>query len=228
MQHNFSKISLTLLRSNQVNVVLVMCGSFNPITHLHLWLFENARNQLRGCNVVGGLISPVNGNYSHKKLLDPEHRIKMCELAVAESDWLAVDSWEAKQAQYVRTLLVLEELQVSLESHFSKKFSVRLLCGADLFDSFTKPGVWREEDFPSLFGDHGVVVTQREGSPVDTSLTSHPLLPYKESILFVSNDIRNTISSTIIRNLVANGCSVRYLTPPAVADYISCHQLYLQ
>lgn len=47
--------------------VLVACGSFSPITNMHLRLFEEARNYLmiasKQLDVVGGLISPVHDAY---------------------------------------------------------------------------------------------------------------------------------------------------------------------
>jgi hypothetical protein len=47
-------------------------------------------------------------------LVDADHRIRMCELAVMSSDWLMVDSWEALQPQHQRTLFVLQHIEREL------------------------------------------------------------------------------------------------------------------
>lgn len=41
---------------------------------------------------------------------------------------------------------------------------VMLLCGEDLLQSFCKPGVWREQDIPTIFTNHGVVCVARPNS----------------------------------------------------------------
>jgi hypothetical protein len=36
-----------------------------------------------------------------------------------------------------------------------------LLCGADLVESFLKPGVWKPEQVDAIFREHGVVCISR-------------------------------------------------------------------
>lgn len=36
-----------------------------------------------------------------------------------------------------------------------------LVCGADVLESFVKPGVWVEEQVRRILGDHGVVCIAR-------------------------------------------------------------------
>lgn len=36
-----------------------------------------------------------------------------------------------------------------------------LVCGADVLESFIKPGVWLEEQVRQILGDHGVVCMTR-------------------------------------------------------------------
>lgn len=53
-------------------VVLVACGSFSPITYLHLRMFEMARDYIKAqtnFEVVGGYLSPVNDAYKKPGLL---------------------------------------------------------------------------------------------------------------------------------------------------------------
>lgn len=91
-------------------VVLVSCGSFNPITTMHMRIFgmvekntnywiESAKDYFEKelqVPVLGGFCSPVHQKYGEKKpgLLTSEHRLSMCNLALQDSDWVTVDDWE--------------------------------------------------------------------------------------------------------------------------------------
>uniref|UniRef100_A0A8D1A583 Nicotinamide nucleotide adenylyltransferase 3 n=1 Tax=Sus scrofa TaxID=9823 RepID=A0A8D1A583_PIG len=95
---------------SRIPVVLLACGSFNPITNMHLRLFEVARDHLHQTGryqVVGGIISPVNDNYGKKDLVAARHRVAMARLALQTSDWIRVDPWESEQAQWMETVKVL-------------------------------------------------------------------------------------------------------------------------
>ena len=49
------------------NITLVACGSFNPVTYMHLRMFELAKDCLQecfpNCTVTSGIISPVGDSY---------------------------------------------------------------------------------------------------------------------------------------------------------------------
>jgi nicotinamide mononucleotide adenylyltransferase len=86
--------------------------------------------------------------YVAKGLAPAEHRIKMCQLATQDSPFVMVDPWEAKQSSYQRTLTVLSRVEAAVNSHgfaAQEKVKVMLLCGTDLLQSVTKPGVWLPE-----------------------------------------------------------------------------------
>lgn len=104
-------------------VVLLACGSFNPITNMHLRMFELARDHLEDTGqyrVVRGIISPVSDGYNKKGLIEASHRLEMARLATENSDWITVDSWESLQPEWVETAKVLrhhyEELATSEQS----------------------------------------------------------------------------------------------------------------
>ena len=44
------------------------------------------------------------------------------------------------------------------------KIQLKLLCGADLLESFSVPGLWLEKDIHTIVQKHGIVVITREGS----------------------------------------------------------------
>uniref|UniRef100_A0A4W3JLQ8 Nicotinamide/nicotinic acid mononucleotide adenylyltransferase 3 n=1 Tax=Callorhinchus milii TaxID=7868 RepID=A0A4W3JLQ8_CALMI len=95
---------------SKVPVVLLACGSFNPITNIHLRIFELARDHLHQTGlfkVIKGIISPVHDKYGKRGLVRGDHRIAMVQLAVRSSDWITEDAWECEQTHWLQTVKVL-------------------------------------------------------------------------------------------------------------------------
>ena len=61
-------------------------------------------------------MSPVNDAYHKKGLAPAQHRVEMCRLASETSDIVMVDSWEAVQPAYQRSLMVLQRLEQALNT----------------------------------------------------------------------------------------------------------------
>lgn len=61
--------------------------------------------------MLGAYMSPVNDAYAKPGLAPSQHRLRMAELAVVSSPLIMVDSWEARQPGYSRTLTVMQRLQ---------------------------------------------------------------------------------------------------------------------
>ena len=72
----------------------------------------------------------------------------------------------------------------------------KLLCGADLLESFAVPGLWNEDDLTAIVRDYGIVVISREGSNPEKFIYNSDLLTrYQHNIHIVpewiANDGRN-------------------------------------
>ncbi|MBN3301465.1 NMNA1 adenylyltransferase, partial [Amia calva] len=285
-------------RADRTKVVLLACGSFNPTTHMHLRMFELARDHLQhsgNYKVVKGIISPVGDSYKKKGLIEAHHRIAMATLATESSDWLKVDPWEGEQAEWVETAKVIrhhqeelytgevskcedevdtvkigrkrrwesrEGVPVKQESQptsngtisikmFNKQcyrimyyvFSssmattithllldaprIKLLCGADVLESFAVPNLWKQEDITEIVGKYGLVCITRQGYDVEKFIYQSDILwKYRNNIHLVKEWITNEISATKVRRALRRGLSVKYLVPDPVVDYIHSHQLY--
>lgn len=62
----------TLRDGSKTPIALVACGSFSPVTYLHLRMFEMARDYIRtqtNFEVVAAYMSPVNDDYKKLGLL---------------------------------------------------------------------------------------------------------------------------------------------------------------
>ncbi|KAF9589958.1 hypothetical protein IFM89_029574 [Coptis chinensis] len=173
--------TLDAVNRDQTCVVLLATASFNPPTYMHLRLFELARDALSldGCYVLGGYMSPVNDAYMKRGLVSAEHRLQLCELACRSSSFVMVDSWEAKQSNYQRTLTVLARISSSVcESKSIPRESLRvmLVCGSDLLESFSIPGIWIREQVRAICRDYGVVCIRREGKDIERVISADDIL----------------------------------------------------
>ncbi|CAH1990521.1 unnamed protein product [Acanthoscelides obtectus] len=236
-------------------VILLACGSFNPITNMHLRMFEIARDHLHRMGsheIVGGVVSPVHDAYGKKDLESSTQRIAMLKIALKDHDWVRLSDWECRQESWSRTRQVLHYHQNVLNAVTStnnnrldasesdtswipenvknsdnEPIRVKLLCGADLLESFGTPGLWADEDIADIVGQHGlVVITRASYNPNEFIYNSDMLTSYMANIMLVTEWIRNEISSTRIRRALRRSESVRYLIPDKVIDYIHRHNLY--
>uniref|UniRef100_U5ETA0 Nicotinamide-nucleotide adenylyltransferase n=1 Tax=Corethrella appendiculata TaxID=1370023 RepID=U5ETA0_9DIPT len=238
-------------------IMLIACGSFSPPTPMHFRMFEIARDYFTEMNtheVLGGIVSPVHDAYGKKGLISATHRCTMIKIALQTSDWIRLSDWETQQDGWTRTRQSLQYHQNYLNSYLkemngtlnsnnnqylpdwlpenirtitSDHVQVKLLCGADLLQSFSVPGLWDEDDLEAILGQHGIVVISRSGSdPHQFVFNSDLLSRYKKNITIVTNWVPNEISSTLARRFLSRGLSVKYLLDDAVVEYIRKKGLY--
>ncbi|XVF77074.1 hypothetical protein PTKIN_Ptkin14bG0010600 [Pterospermum kingtungense] len=200
---------------------------------MHLRMFELARDALNsdGFCVIGGYMSPVNDSYRKKGLISAEHRTELCNLACKSSEFVMVDPWEANQSSFQRSLTVLSRVKSFLtEGGLIPKESLKvmLVCGSDLLQSFSIPGCWIPEQVRTICRDYGVVCIRREGLDVEKTIYEDEILnENKDNIKIVDELVPNQISSTRVRECIARGLSIKYLTTDEVIDYIRKQHLYL-
>ncbi|KAL9652264.1 hypothetical protein ABK040_011924 [Willaertia magna] len=234
-----SKLSLPKDENQEECIVLVACGSFNPITVLHVRMFETAKDYLqieKKKEVIGGFISPVHQDYEKKKptLISSNHRLNMSKLSIKDNDWIEVDDWEIKQKEYSRTLYVLQHFENNIKLYLNnnnilnKKIRIMLLCGTDLLESFIKPGVWIPEQVEHILSHYGVCCIERSGSVKlnDLIFENDVLYKYRNNINCIPEWIVNDVSSTKVRNLIKRGYSIKYYVNDNVLNYINENNLY--
>ncbi|XP_066527472.1 nicotinamide/nicotinic acid mononucleotide adenylyltransferase 1 isoform X2 [Hoplias malabaricus] len=250
------------MEQKKTRVVLLACGSFNPITNMHLRMFELARDYLEDTgryHVEKGIISPVGDAYKKKGLIEACHRLKMAKLATEDSSWIIVDDWESQQPEWVETAKVIrhyhEELSVkenhdeadtvksvkrrrleenedvcqssSSDCKRSDGPELKLLCGADVLESFGVPNLWKPEDIAEIVGRYGVLcITRCNSDPEKFIYHSDLLYKHRKNIHIVREWVNNDISATHVRRALRRGQSVRYLLPDSVVDYIKEQGLY--
>ncbi|KAI1777071.1 Nucleotidylyl transferase [Hypoxylon cercidicola] len=217
---------------NRIPLVLVACGSFSPITYLHLRMFEMANDYSRINTRYEVCPTPI------RKLDWRSHgtgKVRMCELAAEDtSSWLMVDPWEALQPDYMPTAKVLDHFEheinqvrngiLSADGETRRPVKIMLLAGADLIGTMSTPGVWAEKDLDHILGNFGAMIVERSGTDMDEALAN--LKQWEDNIHVITQMIQNNVSSTKIRLFLRRDMSVQYLIPATVIQYIDQHRLY--
>ncbi|XP_031616618.1 nicotinamide/nicotinic acid mononucleotide adenylyltransferase 3 isoform X2 [Contarinia nasturtii] len=236
-------------------IMFLACGSFNPPTPMHLRMFEIARDEFREreeYEVIGGIMSPVHDSYRKPDLVAGLHRCAMVKISIQSSEWIRLSDWECnEQTDWTRTRCVLQYHQNYINSILNDKTSngvngtipswlppniykykgsrvqVKLLCGADLLESFATPNLWKEDDIEAILGEHGIVVISRSGNcPEKFIFQSDLLTKFKKKIDIVTNWVPNEVSSTLARRYLRRGLSVKYMLDDNVVEYLRQQKLY--
>ena len=153
----------------------------------------------------------------------------MCSMGLEQSPLLEVDAWEAIKPEYTPTLQVLDHIRHEINEvrdgdGSSTEARIALLAGADLLETFHMPGVWAEEDLFRILERYGAFVIERSGTDVANTISR--LKQPTDKIHVITQEVKNDVSSTKIRDFVNRGLSVRYLVPENVIEYIDKHGLY--
>jgi nicotinate-nucleotide adenylyltransferase len=190
-------------------------GTFNPPHVAHLVCAQEALVQL-GLDRV--LLVPA-GVPPHKQVeAEPgvEHRIAMCEAAVAGDDRFGVSRADADRTGPSYTVDLLRTLRAAAPGD-----ELTFIVGGDIAHSLP---AWREPE--AVLALARLAVAEREGvRRADIAERLGELRGAAERVDFFDMP-RLDISSSMLRRRAAAGLPVRYLVPDAVARYIEREALY--
>ena len=224
--------------------VIVQGGSFNPPHYLHMRLFEMARDYViaNGGKVYEGVMSPVGDTYTtsgvmpgSKKIANAADRIALCEAAASDSSWVVVDPWESQQSVYIPTIKLLDHVREKYAEDAKKRGVTDpaeiphplFLSGADLLESMNRPKSWEPYELKIIIKDYGMLCVEREGLVnEDFFKPGCQLEGYGDNVMFIEQEVKNNISSTMIRRFFEEGKSVKYLISDKCIEYINEHGLY--
>uniref|UniRef100_A0A2K5DQB7 Nicotinamide/nicotinic acid mononucleotide adenylyltransferase 3 n=1 Tax=Aotus nancymaae TaxID=37293 RepID=A0A2K5DQB7_AOTNA len=201
----------------ETEVILLACGSFSPITNIHLRLFEH--------RVGKGILFPAGDACKKKGLIPAHHWVIMAELDTKNSKSVEVDTWKSLQKSWKllrcldrRGILQDSSKKKSLEPKTKGVPKVKLLCGADLLESFGVSNLWKSED---------IIQIMAPGDAAQKFIYESDVLWKQWSNIHVVNEwITNDISSTKIQRAFRRGQSIHYLVLDLVQEYIEKHNLY--
>lgn len=173
--------------------ILLFCGSFSPITFMHLRLLSLARHHFSRTHrpVHISIISPCSCSYPKPSLLPAHHRLAMVQLALHSHPipHTVLDPWEAMSPSAVPTWRVAARLKELL----GPNASIWLVCGADLMSGMADPSRWPPENVRRLLEHVRIVCLPRGG------LNSLPKFDAPPSSIEEMQGVSWELSSTQLR-----------------------------
>ncbi len=179
----------------------IYSGSFNPIHIGHLAL-ANYLCEYEGLDQVWFLVSPHNPLKEQSDLMEDSLRLRLVQLAVAGYDKFVASDFEFHLPRPSYTIHTLDALKQHYPQH-----TFTLIIGSDNWYHFHRWYQWER-----ILAENPLMIYPRPDYPVDASalpsgvrLAPTPLLE---------------VSSTFIRQALAEGRDVRYFLHPAVYQAI--------
>lgn len=181
-------------------------GSFNPIHIGHLIIANHLTNHT-DLQEVWFIVSPQNPFKNANSLLNENHRLNLIKTAIEGETRLRASNVEFKLPKPSYTINTLTYLAEKYPNH-----EFVLIMGSDGFQNLPQ---WKNGE--TILKNYPIYIYKRPGFDIinnfnaDISVMDAPLLD---------------ISSTLIRDLIAKGKSIRYLVPDSVKDEIERNHYY--
>lgn len=194
------------------NKILIFGGTFNPIHNGHLILAEHCINEEGFDKVV--FIPTMNPYY--KDTLDFDTRLKMLKMAINDNDKFAYSSIEKRYNLEGKLYLILEKISELSDD------DITILIGSD---SLMNLDWWYKID--EILKNYKILVIKRDDEDEAISIK---IAEYKEKYgadIKVLNNKRVEISSSMIREMIKNGKSIKYLVRDDVEKFIRDEKLYV-
>jgi nicotinate-nucleotide adenylyltransferase len=208
----------------------ILGGTFNPIHNAHLRVAETVLDRL----ALDRIIFIPAANPPHKELADEisfEHRKNMVERAIADNPHFAVSDIEQQRGGRSYSVDTLRELRHAFPSD-----ELFFIIGSD---SFLAISSWF--NIAEIFTLANIVVVERPEAAISDLIAPLPVAISSE-FCYIPTEMRLThrsgfsvfylpdtplaISSSVVRQLLREGRSIRYLVPDRVARYISEQRIY--
>lgn len=195
----------------------IIGGTFNPVHIGHLILAENAYDALKLDKVI---FMPTGKSYlkDPSRILSAKIRIELLNAAVCDNEHFSVSDYETKKSGNTYTFETLKELN-SLDDDEELYF----IIGEDSIYNIES---WREPQV--IFENCVLVVAPRDHEPDEKliAIKAHLEELYGARIeLLDAPDI--DISSSMIRERINRGKSIKYYVPDSVAEIIYEHGYYI-
>lgn len=190
-------------------------GTFDPIHQGHMIIMENVINYM---NLDKIYILP-NSNPPHKlenKKTDLKLRLKMVEEAIKDNPKLVINDYDFKDNKIHYTYKTIE--------YFKKTYpkdEFFFIMGEDSFMDIEK---WK--NYKEILKEKLIIFKRLSGKNFSLTAKINEIKKYNRNIYLIDN-LALDISSTLIRNMVKNKKSIRYLVDDNVKKIIEEENLYV-
>ena len=183
-------------------------GSFNPIHIGHLVL-ANYVQQFTDLQQVWFVVTPRSPFKKNETLADDYQRLQMVQMAIDKYPGLRASNIEFSLPQPNYTVVTLANLREKYPEH-----EFALIMGEDNLSGLHK---WKNADY--LIAEYDMYVYPRLHKNVKKPKVSLQRIKKLKAPVI-------EISSTFIRDAIAQGKNIRPMLPPEVFDYIDGSNLY--
>lgn len=182
-------------------------GSFNPVHNGHLIIARHIANYTP-LQRIWFVISPQNPFKQKSSLINEHHRKHLIDMAIEGEKKLRASGIEFKLPIPSYTIDTLTYLK---DKNPNDEFSI--IMGSDSFQNISK---WKNSD--TLMRNYSILIYERPGFKVATKDLGEKITLLDAPLL--------EISSSIIRKLLREKKSIRYLVPDVVKEEIERQQYY--
>jgi nicotinate-nucleotide adenylyltransferase len=196
-------------KSDRVERVGILGGTFNPPHIAHLVIAEAVRDQLKLDRILF-IPAATPPHKTNLEIIPAEQRLQMVKLAIKDNSFFEVSDIELNRKGPSYTIDTIIGLKRELP-----KEDFYFLLGIDLLVEFD---TWKNPE--KILEECTLVAMNRPG--FDLGVVDKELLRRVEVVNVPSIDI----SSTGIRRYVKSRRSIRYLVPREVEKYISENSIY--
>lgn len=182
-------------------------GSFNPIHHGHLIIANQIINE-KLVDEIWFVVSPQNPFKKENSLLNANHRFHLVQLAIEGENKFKASRVEfnlPKPSYTADTMIYLKE------KYPDNVF--KIIIGSDSFQNLDK---WKNAE--QLIKNYEFIVYKRPGVEI-MNHTGANFESFEGPLV--------SISSSLIRGLIKNKKSIRFLVPDIVADEIKNNNFYV-
>lgn len=205
------------MNTNNLKKIGIMGGTFDPIHLGHLAIAEEVREEMNLDKIIfipTGIPPHKNNEY----ITSAKHRYAMTLLATIDNPRFETSMLEINRPGKSYTIDTVNQLS----NYYKNDVDLYFIIGADSVFHILK---WKKSD--ELLTKCKFVAISRPGYDNEKLKREIDNLykTYGTSIKVISTMYLN-ISSTMIRERLKNGKSIKYLVPNAVEDYIRKNKLY--
>ncbi len=187
-------------------------GSFNPVHVAHLIISDWVKEELSldSIYLIPTALSPLKAG--EPSMIEMHHRISMLRLAVKDMDGYMIKDYESEQGKVYYSVNTIEK--VAKEMSLSRD-DLFFIVGTDNFRIFHTH--WKDpEKIASLCT---IVAAKRPNEEMPATIPDYLNFIAVETPLI-------DISSTLIRERIKEGKSIRFMVPDEVEKYIKTNNLY--
>lgn len=193
----------------------IMGGTFDPIHYGHLVTAEQAREAL-DLDLVLFMPAGVPAFKQEKRVSSGEDRYAMTLLATAENPSFIASRFEIDRTGVTYTVDTLRELR----NQYPENVRLYFITGADAIIDIVS---WHEADEIAALAT--LIAATRPGYDIETAKARIAAADLDLDVHYIEIPAL-AVSSTNLRERIAAGKSIRYLTSDSVIGYIAKNGLY--